>query len=642
MVTIARANWDTGWFQAEIFRILLERLGYVVSEPQKMAPADFYQAAAQGTVAMWPNGWFPLHNSFIEQEEVRWRVEVVGSEVRGGALQGYLIDKRTADSLGITSLDDFTNPDVVSAFDTDGDGKADLTGCDTGWGCEQVIEHHLDAYGLRDTITHVQGTYDDLMSETISRYENGDPIFFYTWTPNWTLGKLIPGRDVVWIEVPFASLPEDQAEKEALTTVEGVPGCVADPCNMGFPPNDIRVVANAEFLQDNPSARRLFELVTIPLVDISVQNARMFEGENSAADIRSHAEEWVANNEDEVNQWLAEATAAEETAPRSAGLLQQVLDRGNLRCGIDGNLPGFSSTDTSGSYSGFNADFCRVIAAAVFGNSEAVEFVPLSIQERFAAVSDRKVDVLFYNTSWIATYDVGMDPPNSGIRLDFGPTIFHSGQGFMVHANLGITSMADLQERSICVLEDTPAEQVLDDQLNAQGISFKKVAFDDPDVLYEVYEKGVCDAVSADIPRLVSRRSSLENPGAHQILGEKISREPLGPVVIEDDSQWRDIVNWSLFATIYAEELGVSRNNVEARLNTDDPDVLYLLGERGSIGSKLGLENNFAFNIIQQVGNYEEIYLRNLGPDTPFDLERGPNKAWNKGGGGVLSSPPLR
>jgi glycine betaine/proline transport system substrate-binding protein len=640
-ITMARATWDTGWFQAEIFKQLLQQLGYTVTGPEKLSAADFYQAAARGDVDMWPNGWFPTHNSFMEAEGVQGRVEAIGSEVRGGALQGYLVDAETAERLDITSLEDFKDPDIIQAFDTDGNGKANLIGCNTGWGCELIIEHHLDAYDLRDVVEHVQGDYDVLMSETVGRYNNGEPIFFYTWTPNWTLGKLMPGQDVVWIEVPFSSLPQDQKDKEELTVVPDVPGCVANPCNMGFPPNDIRVAANSDFLREHPQAMRLFELVEIPLLDIAAQNSRMFDGENSEADIQRHAQEWIAQNQAQVDQWLAEASAMTEVVAESS-MLQRVRDRGVLRCGVDGTLPGFSYQEADGTFSGFNADFCRVVAAAVFGDAEAVEFVPLAVKERFAAVSDRKVDVLFHNTTWTAMRDVGMDPPNSGISLDFGPTLFHDGQGFMVHRDGEITSIEQLEGRKICVLKDSAEEQVLVDQFDARNISFELTTFDDVELVYEIYEAGVCDAVTESVSQLASRRVGLQDPDTHVILGQKISREPQGPAFIEGDSEWANVVSWSVFATIYAEELGVNINNIMVLQNSEDPDIMRLLGKRGTIGEKMGVANNFAQNILEQVGNYEDIYNRNLGPATELHLDRGPNKAWNRGEGGVLSSPPFR
>jgi ABC-type proline/glycine betaine transport system substrate-binding protein len=256
---------------------------------------------------MWVNGWFP--SNYFEDERIRNKVEAVGFEVKAGALQGYLVDKRSADTFGITSLSDFKDPAIAAVFDQDGNGKADLIGCDPGWFCETVIEHHLDAYGLRDTVEHVQGDYSPLIANTIARYKHGEPVFFYTWTPNWTIGSLVPGKDVVWIQVPFPSLPEGHQDKENLITVDGVPGCVADPCAMGFPPSDIRVVGNKDFLKQNPAVRRLAEAVELPLEDINAQNARMIDGEDDDEDIRRHAREWIHKNRRKVDQWLKTARA---------------------------------------------------------------------------------------------------------------------------------------------------------------------------------------------------------------------------------------------------------------------------------------------------------------------------------------------
>ncbi len=643
-ITMSRATWDTGWFQAELFKQLLNQMGYTVQLVDPMDAADFYGAAARREVDMWPNGWFPLHNTYMRDAEVQGRVTLVGSEVRGGALQGYLIDKKTADDLGIVNLEDFKRPEVAAEFDRDGNGKADLIGCPSGWGCHAVIEHHMEAYELGDTVEHIQGEYDDLMAETITRFEDGGAVLFYTWTPNWTLGKLIPGKDVVWIEVPFASLPEEQKDKEELTTVENVSGCVANPCNMGFPPNDIRVAANTDFLKNNTQVKRLLELVEIPLNDIAIQNSSMFDGENTAEDVQRHVEEWIAQNQEQVDAWVQQAQTF-----TGGSILQRVRDRGNVLCGIDGKLQGFSYRDTNGSYSGFNADFCRVIATAIFGDPETVEFVPLDMQKRFAALSDQKIDVLFHNTTWVAVRDVGMDPPNSGIRLDFGPTIFHDGQRFMVPKGLTarksgeeVTQIAQLSDMSICVLKDTPTEQNLIDQFEALSIEVKVAPFEDVETVYDMYERGVCDAVTEDTSELVAHRLNLQDPDNHIILGEQISRAPKGPVFIEDDSEWADVVSWAIYATIYAEELDVDSTNVQSLQETNNPDIQLLLGQKGSIGEKLGLTNDFARNIIEGVGNYAEIYNRNLGPDTALNLERGPNKAWNKGQGGVLSSPPFR
>jgi ABC-type proline/glycine betaine transport system substrate-binding protein/ABC-type amino acid transport substrate-binding protein len=303
-ISMARATWDTGWFQAEIIKRLLEDLGYVVGDPQTMDNLAFYLAAARGEVDLWGNGWFPSHNVFLKQDAVKGKVQPVGFEVIAGALQGYMVDKRTADALKLRSLSDLKKPDVAAVFDRNGNGKADLIGCNVGWGCERVVEHHLGAYDLRATVEHVQGDYSPLMDDTIARYKRGEPILFYTWTPNWTVGTLVPGRDVVWLQVPFPSLPIDQQDMEGQTVIAGVPGCDTDPCAMGFPPNDIRVVANKQFLEKYPDVRRLLESVEISLEDISRQNAKMLDGEDDYADIERHAQDWIQSNRNKIDRWL--------------------------------------------------------------------------------------------------------------------------------------------------------------------------------------------------------------------------------------------------------------------------------------------------------------------------------------------------
>ena len=317
-VKMARATWDTGWFQAEILKKLLEELGYAVNEPKTMDNREFYLSAARGEMDLWANGWFPSHSPFLDDMRVRDKVEAVGFEVVAGALQGYLIDKKTADALRIKSLADLKDPNIAKVFDHNSDGKADLIGCNAGWGCELVIEHHLDTYDLRATVKHIQGDYAPLMDETVARYKRGEPILFYTWTPNWTVGTLVPGKDVVWIQVPFASLPKEKESLKSQTIIEDVPGCVNDPCAMGFPPNDIRVVANKRFLENFPDVRRLLEMVKIPLADISTQNAMMLDGEDDDEDIRRHALQWIKNNRQDIDRWLKAARALQPIKKQTA------------------------------------------------------------------------------------------------------------------------------------------------------------------------------------------------------------------------------------------------------------------------------------------------------------------------------------
>jgi glycine betaine/proline transport system substrate-binding protein len=306
-VTMGQATWDTGWFQAQVYKLLLEELGYTVKETEPLNNVAFYIFTAQGDVDFWANGWFPLHDDYLNFEKVAGKVRPVGFQVEDGALQGYMVDKATAEELGITNLGDLKDPEIAAVFDKDGDGMADLIGCNTGWACETVIEHQLDEYELRDTVAHIQGDYSALMGETIARYEREEPVLFYTWTPNWTVSELVIGEDVMWLSVPFSSLPD---EPDANTAVDSMVGCLETPCDTGFDVSDIRVVANVKFLGENPAASVLFENVIIPLNDIAAQNALMFAGENSEEDLRRHAAEWIEANREIVEQWLENARAA--------------------------------------------------------------------------------------------------------------------------------------------------------------------------------------------------------------------------------------------------------------------------------------------------------------------------------------------
>ena len=354
-VRMARATWDTGWFQAEVYRILLQRLGYRVEGPITMENPEFYTAVAADEVDLWVNGWFPLHDWHIQAG----LVETVGTQVDAGALQGYFVDAATAQAHGITNLGDLADPRIAARFDIDGNGRADLIGCEAGWTCARIIEHHLDAYGLAATVEQVQGDYSPLIAETIARLRAGEPVLYYTWTPNWTVGEMVPGRDVVWLETPFPSLPPDQASFVDQTTIPGIPGCVNNPCQVGWPPNDIRAVANSRFLQDNPTVRRLLEQVVIPLEDISAQNALMVEDEGDPEDIRRHAEEWVKANESRVIRWI------EAADPDAMALDDSQVDTtgggGVLRVAAR-TLPPFVIYENR-AYSGFEVALIRLIGA---------------------------------------------------------------------------------------------------------------------------------------------------------------------------------------------------------------------------------------------------------------------------------------
>ncbi len=314
--------------------------------------------------------------------------------------------------------------------------------------------------------------------------------------------------------------------------------------------------------------------------------------------------------------------------------LQAVKDRGYLICGGNANLPGFGFLDENGNFSGFDIDFCKALAAAIFGDATKFEIRPLSAKERFTALQSGEIDVLIRNTTWTLTRDTELGG-------NFVATTFYDGQGMMVPVDSGINTLQDLDGAAICVTTGTTTEQNLADVFAANGLSYQEVKFETADETFGAYEEGRCDAVTTDKSGLVSRKSVLKDPAAHKILDVTMSKEPLGPMVRHGDDQWFDIVQWTVFATFTAEEYGVTSQNVDdMRANSNNPSVRKLLGVEGEMGAKLGLDNDWAYNIIKQVGNYEEIYMRNLGPDTPFNLPRGLNALYTDGG--ILYAPPFR
>jgi glycine betaine/proline transport system substrate-binding protein len=305
----ARATWNTGFFQEALVRKGLEALGYDVKKPRDLTNPIFYKSVTLGDVDYWTNGWFPMHDAQLPKNFDE-KARKIGFVAKAGGMQGYLVSKRDAEKYNIKSLDDFKRPEVMKAFDTNGDGKADLTACPPGWGCEKVIAHHMKVYGLKDYINPIKASYEAGMAAALGEYKSGKPVFFYTWTPNWTVFKFKPGKDVVWINVPEIKPTEAQAANADRMTVSGVEGAVTDPLKAGFVVSDIRAVANKKFLEKNPAAAKFLELFTLPLADISAQNTRMNEGEKSDRDIAKHADEWIANNQDKWNGWLKAAREA--------------------------------------------------------------------------------------------------------------------------------------------------------------------------------------------------------------------------------------------------------------------------------------------------------------------------------------------
>ncbi|WP_072619817.1 glycine betaine/L-proline ABC transporter substrate-binding protein ProX [Spirulina major] len=304
-VSSAHSSLQEERFQTEIVNRALQALGYETEEPAEIEYATMYVAIANGDLDYTPVNWEKLHAEFYENSGGDDKLDAIGV-ITPNVLQGYQIDKATADAEGITSLEQLQDPEIAALFDTDGNGKANLTGCNPGWGCELVIEHHLDAYDLRDTVEHDQGQYSALIADTITRYEQDEPVLFYTWTPLWLAGVLEPGEDTIWLEVPFTDLPAEQGEvSEAETTAEGI--------NLGFAVDRLKIVANQEFIADNPAAEALFELVQVPIEDISAQNKLMQDGEDSAEDIARHVDGWIEDNQATFDAWIEAAKAAAES-----------------------------------------------------------------------------------------------------------------------------------------------------------------------------------------------------------------------------------------------------------------------------------------------------------------------------------------
>ena len=287
-------------FQSLLVSRALEKLGYTVKPAQETEYATGHLALANGDATFLANHWDPLHAAFFQNaggEAKIWRNSTYVTQ----SLQGYLIDKKTADAHKITNIEQLRDPKIAQLFDTNGDGKADLTGCNPGWGCEAVIEHQLGAFKLRDKVTHVQGSYAALMADTIARFKQGKPILYYTWTPFWVSGVLRPNQEVVWLQVPFSSLPGEQSKLDTK---------LPSGQNYGFVMNTQRIVANKDFVQKNPAAAKLFETMKLAVGDINAQNLRMRSGENKPADIERHVDGWIKAHQPVFDGWVAQALQA--------------------------------------------------------------------------------------------------------------------------------------------------------------------------------------------------------------------------------------------------------------------------------------------------------------------------------------------
>ncbi|MEM7758335.1 MAG: amino acid ABC transporter substrate-binding protein, partial [Cyanobacteria bacterium P01_A01_bin.40] len=316
-------------------------------------------------------------------------------------------------------------------------------------------------------------------------------------------------------------------------------------------------------------------------------------------------------------------------ASNNSSRLSTVKNRGSLVCGVNGQLPGFSFVDQNGEYSGLDVDLCRAVAAALFDDPSQVEFRDLGAQERFVAVQSGEVDLLSRNTTWTLSRD-------TSVGMEFAPTTFYDGQGLLVTNASNISDLNDLDGKSVCVLSGTTNEQNLADRMGKLGLSYSPVVFEDVDLMYAAYEQGRCEVATSDRSQLTARRAVLAKPEAHQVLEVVLSKEPLGPLTANGDANWFDVVKWVTYAMIQGEELGINSQNVASFAQTEDPEIRRFLGTEGNLGEDMGLPNDFAQNIIKHVGNYGEVYQRNIGE--PFGLERGLNALWTDGG--LMYSPP--
>jgi general L-amino acid transport system substrate-binding protein len=330
----------------------------------------------------------------------------------------------------------------------------------------------------------------------------------------------------------------------------------------------------------------------------------------------------------------AVAAAPEAPAAQGEGRLQIVTDRGNLICGVNGSVPGFGFLGTDGTYSGFDVDFCKAVAAAVLGDAEAVEYRPASAAERFTLLTTGEIDVLFRNSTWTLTRD------SAEVGAEFMPVNFYDGQGMMVRVDSGIETLEDMEGATVCVLGGTTTELNLTDAFRRLELDFTPVVFDDADATAAAYDEGRCDGYTTDKSGLVANRTRMQVPDDHVILDVTMSKEPLAGAVAQGDAQWADAVRWTVYGLISAEELGVTSENIDDMLASEDPNIRRLLGVEGDLGVKLGLPNDFVAAAIRAVGNYGEIYERNLGEDTPFALPRGLNNLYTNGG--IQYAMPLR
>jgi len=330
---------------------------------------------------------------------------------------------------------------------------------------------------------------------------------------------------------------------------------------------------------------------------------------------------------------IAVAVAAITYERYDTRTLKRTKNRDAVLCGVNTGLPGFSSADDKGNWSGFDVDFCRAIAAAIFDDPSKVKFVPLDASERFTELQKRKVDVLSRNSTWNMSRE-------TNYALHFAAVSYYDGQGFMVRKSRNVDSGLELDEAKVCVQSNTATQLNLADYFRANNIKYKEMKFAKVDDVFKAYESDLCDVLTTDVSRLYALRLKLSKPGDHVILPDVISKEPLAPVVRHKDDDWLLIVKWTLYAMVNAEELGITSQNIDEALKSKKPDVMRLVGTEGAYGEELGLTKDWAVRIIRHVGNYGEVYDRNVGVGSNLGIPRGLNQLWNAGG--ILYAPPIR
>lgn len=313
--------------------------------------------------------------------------------------------------------------------------------------------------------------------------------------------------------------------------------------------------------------------------------------------------------------------------------LDSVKQRGALNCGVNVGLAGFSAPDDKGNWTGLDVDYCKAIAAAVLGDPNKVKYVPTTAKERFTALQSGEIDVLIRNTTWTLARD-------NQLGLSFTGVNYYDGQGFMIKKSLGVKSAKELGGATVCVQTGTTTELNLADYFRANNLQYKPVVFEKADEILQAYQAGRCDVYTTDASGLYAQRLQMQKPDDHMILPDIISKEPLGPSVRQGDSQWFTIVKWVGYLLLNAEEAGVTQKNVDEMLNSKNPDIMRMLGKEGDFGKGLGLENDWGVKIIKAVGNYGEIFDRNVGAGSRIKIERGLNNLWTKGG--LQYGPPVR